>query len=146
MISPYDIPVTFRFQVEVEGADADQDALFHEVSGLAAEVTTEDVREGGVNDRVHRLPTGVQRGNLVLRRGYLDDSQITTWCRDAIEGFRFEPRQVTVRLLDAEHAPLASWRFDGAYPVKWSLSNLGAQDNALVIESLELAYRTLIQE
>lgn len=142
MPEPYDIPVVFHFKVEVGGAAADQDVRFQEVTGLSAEVTTEELREGGLNEYVHRLPTGAKYGNLVLKRGFIDGSEVTDWCRQAIESFSFEPRDVTVQLLDEQHDPLLSWSFTGAYPVKWSLSDLKAQENALVIESMELAYRT----
>ena len=46
-----------------------------------------------------------------------------------------------VTLLNEEHLPLARWDFQRAYPVKWSLSDFKAQENALAIESLELAYQ-----
>jgi phage tail-like protein len=71
----------------------------------------------------------------------LNDSQVTKWVRDAIENGIFEPRDISVILLNEEHEPLASWAFAKAWPVKWSISDFKAQDNALVIESLELAYR-----
>jgi phage tail-like protein len=58
-----------------------------------------------------------------------------------VEEFTFEPREVTVTLLNEEHEPLAAWHFLAAYPVKWSVSDLKAQENALAIETLELAYR-----
>lgn len=142
MPEPYDIPVAFHFKVEIDGASSEQDIRFQEVTGISAEVTTEELREGGLNSHVHRLPNGAKTGNLVLKRGFLDGSEVTTWCREAIESFRFDPREVTVQLLDQDHDPLLTWSFAGAFPVKWSISDLKAQDNALVIESLELAYRT----
>lgn len=135
------IPVVFHFKVEVGGAADDQDIRFQEASGIGAEIGVEDLREGGLNEYVHRLPTGAKYGNLVLKRGYVKDSGVAQWCRRAIEAFSFEPRDVQVSLLDETHAPVAAWTFSGAYPVKWRLADLKAQDNALAIETLELAYR-----
>ena len=112
-----------------------------EVPGWEAEVTVEELREGGQNLFVHRLPNGAKYGNLVLKRGMLDDSEVADWCRDGIENFSFDPKNVTVYLLNDDHDPLATWHFLKAWPVKWSVSDFKAQDNALVIESLELAYR-----
>jgi phage tail-like protein len=147
----YDIPVAFHFKVEIysgpDGASPDdRDVRFQEVSGLTAEVTTEEYREGGLNQHAHRLPTGTKYGNLVLKRGFIDSSQVTAWCRRAIEGFELEPCDVRVILLDQAHQPLASWRFTGAYPVKWSISDLKAQESALVVESLELAFGSYFKE
>jgi len=135
-----DFPVVFHFKVELGGGGADQDVRFQEVTGLAAEVTTEELREGGLNEYAHRLPTGAKYGNLVLKRGYVHGSEVTDWFRKAIEDFEFTPRDVTVTLLNEEHEPLAAWSFTRAYPVKWTISDFKAQDNALAIESLELTY------
>ncbi len=135
----YNIPVSFHFKVDF--GLGDQEARFQEVTGLSAEITVEELREGGLNEYAHRLPTGAKYGNLVLKRGFLEDSAVADWVRDAVENFSFEPRDITVILLNEEHQPLASWEFVKAWPVKWSVSDFKAQDNALVIESLELAYR-----
>jgi phage tail-like protein len=137
----YDIPVAFHFKVEFSPASADADNRFQEVTGLTAEVTVEEVREGGVNEYAHRLPTGAKYGNLVLKRGLIHDSELAAWCRRALEDFVFEPKDVSVALLDEEHDPLVTWSLTRAYPVKWSLSDFKAQDNALAVESLELAYQ-----
>ena len=137
----HDIPVAFHFMVEFGPSSPDQDVRFQEVTGLGFEVTTEEVREGGLNQYAHRLPTGAKYGNLVLKRGLAQGSKLSTWVRKAVEHFEFEPTDVTVTLLDEEHHPLAVWSFLRAYPVKWTLCDLKAQDSALAIESLELAYR-----
>lgn len=136
----YDIPVVFHFKVEFGPSSADADNRFQEVSGLSAEVTTEEYLEGGLNEYAHRMPTGAKYGNLVLKRGLVSDSEVGGWCRRAVQDFSFEPRDVTVTLLNENHEPLASWQFLRAYPVKWSISDFKAQENALAIESLELAY------
>lgn len=137
----YDIPVGFHFRVEFGAGGEANDNSFQEVAGLSAEMTVEELREGGQNRFVHKLPNGAKYGNLVLKRGFLTDSQVGAWCRDAIENFIFEPKDVRVILLNEQHQPLVSWSFVRAWPVKWSISDFKAQDNALVIESLELAYR-----
>ncbi len=138
----HDIPVVFHFKVELAGGSADQDVRFQEATGLQAEVTTEELREGGLNEYVHRLPTGAKYGNLVLKRGYVKSSEMADWVQKAVESFEFDPRDVTVSLLNEEHAPVAAWSFVRAWPVKWSLSDLKAQENALAVESMELAYRS----
>lgn len=137
-----EIPVVFHFKVAFGNSSDEQDNRFQEVNGLSAEVSVEEYREGGLNERAHRLPTGAKYNNLVLKRGYVSGTAVSEWCRKAIENFDFEPTDVDVSLLDENHEPLAHWSFTGAWPVKWSVSDLKAQENALAIESLELAYRS----
>jgi len=137
-------PVGFHFEV-IFSSDASPndkiDGRFQEVTGFNAEVTTEEIDEGGENRFTHRVPKKTKYGNLVLKRGLMKDSGLVKWLNNAIDEFSFKPVLVTVNLLNEEHKPLVSWSFVRAYPVKWSVSDLKAQDNSLVIETLELAYQ-----
>ena len=68
-------------------------------------------------------------------------SALIGWFRDAVESFKFDPKDVVVTLLNPSHEPLESWNFVKAYPVKWSISGFNAQGNELVVETIELAYQ-----
>lgn len=130
----------FRVNIQVEGA-ADEDTRFQEVSGLGVELGTEELVEGGENRFAHQLPSGARHGNLVLKRGLLTSSQLIRWIRDAFENLAFTPVNVVVTLLNEKHQPLAAWQFINAWPVKWTLGNLSATDNSVLVETLELAYQ-----
>jgi phage tail-like protein len=134
-------PVGFHFRVDFVGGGLDgTDSHFQEVSGLSAQLEVEPVEEGGENRFSHRLPGRAKYENLVLRRGMLKGSKLVRWCEDALHHHEFMPVLVNVVLLNSEHQPLSTWRFDRAWPVKWSLTDFKAQDNAIVVETLELAY------
>ena len=135
-------PVAFHFRVEIGIPGLpENDTRFQEVSGLTRELGVEQVTEGGENRFEHRLPSRGKFGNLVLKRGMLTDSGVTTWIVDAVENFVFTPADVLVSLLNENHEPLAAWSFSGAWPVKWQISGLKSTDNNVVVETLELAYR-----
>jgi phage tail-like protein len=136
-------PVAFHFEVaftfEPKGSSPVK-VRCQEVSGLSKEMTTEELIEGGENRFVYRFPKGTKYNNLVLRRGMKVESKVIDWIRDAIDNFDFSPANVTVNLLNTEHEPLVTWEFQRCWPVKWTTSDLKAQDNAIVIETLELNY------
>jgi len=135
-------PVSFHFRVDVlQLGSGGVDARFQEVTGLTHEVQIEELAEGGENRFVHRLPGRARYGNLVLKRGFAMGSKLHDWCERAIGALDIDPKTVTVSLLNEAHAPLATWRFEGAYPVKYAVSDFKAQENAMSIETLELAYR-----
>ena len=136
-------PVGFHFRVEFGFLAPDStDVRFQEVSGLTAELGTEEVSEGGENRFSHRLPTRAKYANLILKRGLFTDSELIEWCENAIENFEFEPTTVNVTLLNENHEPVAeTYSFVNVWPVKWSVSDFKAQDNSLVVETLELAYQ-----
>lgn len=136
-------PVGFHFKVEIllPGSSDEIDVRFQEAAGLSSETGTEEVNEGGENRFSHRLPTRVKYGNLVLKRGLVTESKLVNWCKNAMENFMFQPADVLVTLLNEEHQPLMGWNFIKARPVKWTVSDLKAQENAVVVETLELAYQ-----
>ncbi len=138
--------VGFHFQVEFHDS-VNNDAVkiskagFQEASGLSAQIGTEEVKEGGENTYAHRLPNPTKFGNLVLKRGLMEDDDLIKWIRDAVESFEFKPKDIYVKLLNEEHEPLQTWNFHYAYPVKWSVSGFNSTQNAVVVESVELAYK-----
>ena len=140
-MAAYYPPVGFHFEVHFFGIGGDDDSQFQEVSGLTAEIGVEELTVGGENKFTYRLPSRSKYSNLILKRGMLKDSQLIDWFTDAIENFTFKPVDVSVYLLDENHQVLTSWDFIQAYPVKWSISDFKALENALVVETIELAYQ-----
>ena len=140
-MAAYYPPVGFHFKVEFPGVGSEGDTRFQEVSGLTAEIGTEELQVGGENRFTYRLPTRAKYNNLVLKRGMLKDSNLISWFTNAIENFEFKPSDVNVFLLNEKHEISVSWIFMQAFPVKWVISDLKAQDNSLVIETIELAYQ-----
>ena len=139
-------PVGFHFRVEFPGVGAgDKDVRFQEVSGLRAEIGIEELAVGGENLFTYRLPTRPKYGNLILKRGMLNDSGLISWFQNAIENFQFKPVDIDVHLLNENNEPLSTWTFLQAYPVKWVISDFRAMENALVVETIELAYQYFLR-
>ncbi|MFT3843831.1 MAG: phage tail protein [Lacibacter sp.] len=134
-------PVGFHFKVEFVGIGNDNDIRFQSVSGLAIEYDTESFKEGGENRFEHKLPLRTKYADLSLKRGMLTDSKVIEWCMKAFINREFKPVQVNVILLNEKHEPLKRWEVIDAWPKKWSVSDLNAQENSVVIETLDLAYK-----
>ena len=131
----------FHFSVAFElFPQRDIDFRFREVSGLTVSVDTEDVREGGENRFVHKLPEKTTYSDIVLKRGFFTGSNIIDWCRDAIENFNFKPTNVLISLLNEKHEPITSWHIVHAIPTRWEISSFNAEQSEVVIETLTLSY------
>jgi phage tail-like protein len=128
--------LAFRFQVEVGSIIQ---AGFSECSGLQVETEVEEVREGGVNAFVHKLPKGSKHVNLTLKYGLTTSDDLWNWHKDVVEG-KVERKTVNVLLLDVEGEERWRWSFQKAYPVKWVGPELKADGSAVAIETLELAH------
>jgi phage tail-like protein len=133
-------PVGFHFAVRFSFSD-EADTHFQSVSGLSVEYEMETIKEGGENRFEHKLPVRTKYADLSLKRGLLLDSKVLRWCLDAFEDRAFAPADIQVLLLNAAHQPLKTWAVAAAWPKKWSVSDFNAQENAVVVESLELSYR-----
>lgn len=135
-------PVGFHFSVVFEGLSSDVETGFQSVSGIDATVpNSAEYKEGGENRFTHRFPDRATYGNLILKRGLLVDSELIDWFRDAVENFRFRPRNVTVHLLNENHEPLVSWQFINAWPTKWNSEGFDAEQNGIIAETIELSYQ-----
>jgi len=134
-------PVGFHFKVEFLGIGNGNDSRFQSVGGLTVEYDTETFKEGGENRFEHKLPVRTKYPDLSLKRGMLVDSLVIDWCLAAFQNQVFLPVDINVSLLNEQHMPLKVWNVKNAWPRKWSVSDLNAQDNALVIETLELTYQ-----
>jgi len=133
-------PVGFHFKVEFSGIGNDNDCRFQSVSGLNVEFDTESFKEGGENRFEHKLPGRTKYPDLSLKRGMLTDSEVIKWCLKAFQQREFKPADVYVTLLNEKHSGIKTWHFRKAWPRKWSVSDFNAQENAVVVETLELSY------
>jgi phage tail-like protein len=129
----------FNFAIEIEALLV---GGFTEVQGLESRVQTEDYREGGVNDFVHKLPVAAEHTNLVLRRGLSAASGLWGWYADTANGV-IRRRNGTIMLLDRRQIPIMWWNFRNALPVSWTGPALNAGDGEVAFESIELAHQGL---
>jgi phage tail-like protein len=137
-------PVGFHFKVEFVGIGNDNDIRFQSVSGLNVEYDTESFKEGGENRFEHKLPVRSKYPDLSLKRGMLTDSKLIKWVLGILHDRDFinnKPALVNVQLLNEKHESIKQWEIIDAWPKKWSVSDLNAQENSVVIETLDLAYK-----
>jgi phage tail-like protein len=141
-------PPAFYFTVmfdTVNARDDIADMAFSEVSGIGTEMELETVAEGGENRFSHQLPKRMKHGNLELKRGVaLYISPLVQWCIATLEGEftqPISPQTVYVLLNGAEDFEvLRAWKFNNAYPVKWSVDGFSSTKNEVAIEHIALAY------
>lgn len=135
-------PVSFFFRVEFQlGGVQSTDAMFQEVTGLNAELQSEQIKEGGENRYSQSLPTRASYTDLVLKRGLIVGSAVVKWCQDAIENLDIQPITIIVKLLNEKNEPLQTYNIVNAWPKKWSVSDFNAQESKIVVETMELSYQ-----
>jgi len=125
----------FRFLLEIEGITS---GGFTRVKGISREVKHESYREGGVNEYEHKLVTQVSYPVVVLERGLaLDD--LWKWAQATADG-DVERKTIRIRLQNEAGEKVWAWQIEHALPVKWTATDLDAQQSQVVMEILELAH------
>lgn len=143
-------PPSFNFRVTFDSITSllSQDAYFQEVTGIGANISYEEVREGGSNDWVYYLPQEITYQNLVLKRGLASfTSDLILWCFTTLgsAGSMVLPRNIVVSLLKPDGmSSYMNWFFFNAYPVNWSVSDFNAKESELAIETIEIKYSKMI--
>ena len=131
--------LNFRFAVEIEGIAV---GWFTECGGLSVERETYPYKEGGLNAYVHELPGRVKRTHITLKRG-IADKELWKWFAGKSDAGLHEGkvthRNTTVILYNVDRTEAKRWHINRAYPVKWAASDLMADSNQVVVETLELA-------
>lgn len=128
--------VNCRYLVEVRGLVV---GGFSELSGLQAEIETEEYQEGGVNGFTRKFPKTTKYPNVVLKRGLTDSDTLWKWFQEASQG-QIQRKTVNVIVLDTEGNRKTDWRCVDAYPVKWAGPDFKADTAQIAIESLELVH------
>ena len=134
-------PWGFYYKVEFGTVKNKNDVRFQAVSGLSVEYDMEEFKEGGENRFTHKLPVRTKYADLVLKRGMLTDSEVTNWFLAAFRDREFTAKDISVILMNEKSEPLRTWNIVHAIPKKWLVTDLNANDNAIVVETLELMYR-----
>ena len=81
--------------------------------------------------------------NITLKRGYFQsDNEFYIWF-NTTKMNQVERRDLTLSLLNEEHEPVVVWKVKNAWPTKVTSTDLKADDNAVAIESVELAHEGL---
>jgi phage tail-like protein len=123
------------------GTRRDLLGTFLEVTGLAVEYETYEYAEGGNNGFVRRLRGRMKHPNLTLKSGVTSRTLLLQWVLEqgALQG----PQNLWVVFTTPTGAPLRSFGFVHAVPVRWTgpTANIGA--NAVATETLEIAHHGL---
>lgn len=130
---------TYLYEVRIDGITQ---AAFTEVTLPALRVETEDIKEGGLNQYIHKLPVRVNAGTLTLKNGIGIGNQLLQWYLQVAAGnFGQVRKSVEIHLYGGARArPVLSISLEQAYPIRWTGPNLRAGESAAAIEEIELAH------
>ena len=134
----------FYFSVTLGDNDA---VSFQEVDGLESETQPIEYRHG--NSPVFypiKMPGLGRVGNVTMRKGiFVNDSNFWDWYNE-IKMNTIARRTIVISLLDEEGNPKTTWTLNNAWPTKITGTDLKSEGNEVAVESVEIAYETLVIE
>lgn len=140
MPQEYPIP-RFHFQVDWGGAKIS----FSEVTGLDMQVELMEYRHSDSKDFSKIKMPGLKKfSNITLKRGKFEkDFDYNTWIDEIADDRANKRRDVTIRLLNEQHTPVAAWTAARCFPIKVTAPDLKSDANEIAVESIEIAHEGL---
>ena len=146
--TPYGV---FNYLVNLgDGSEGEVQGGFSEVSGLNAEVTVAEYRNG--NDPVNyvkKIPAINKAGDVTLKRGVIGADNIYNWLEQIRNGDVTAKRDVIIKLKNEDptsSAAVVTWKLVQAMPIKGTGPTLTAKGGSdVAMEELVLSAETIIQ-
>lgn len=128
----------FNFLVEINGI---RSAGFTECSGLSAETTVIEYREG--NEQSVQKITGLNKfSDITLKRGLTSSNDLWQWINNIMNG-TMDRRNGAIVLLADDRTEVIRFKFRRGWPCKWEGPHLNAKGSEVAIETLEITHEGL---
>lgn len=120
---------------------------FQEVGGLEGVAEAIEYRHDSspISNPI-KMPGIEGAGNVTVRKGiFVNDSSFWDWY-DEIKMKTIARRTIVISLLDEEGNVKITWTLNNAWPTNITGTDLESEGNEVAVESVEIAYETLIVE
>jgi phage tail-like protein len=130
-----------RFTLEITGI---VQAGFSECTGFDCTTDPIEYREGDDPGTVRKQPGLTKYGNITLKWGLTDSTELWDWRKKVINGNIDESRvDGSIIINDEEGNEKVRWNFFNGWPSKYDPSDLNAKGNDIAIETLEITHEGL---
>ncbi|MDQ6758033.1 MAG: phage tail protein [Bacteroidota bacterium] len=127
----------YHFRVDWGGTQLS----FSEVSGLSMEFAVVEHRDGSSPDQhAIKMPGLKKYSNIILKRAVRKaDQEFFKWI-NSVHLNTVPRRNIVISLLNEAHEPVISWKVLNAWPCKYTVADLQATSNEVLMETLELTH------
>jgi phage tail-like protein len=114
---------------------------FSDVSGLTTETHISEYRDGNeAESHVRKMPGSAKIGDVTLKRGVVDSSDLWDWIRQTQTTGILAQRDVVITLRDEAANPVQSWKLRNVVPMKYTGPTLaGKGGGEVAMEELVLS-------
>src|SRR5271165_3831639 len=133
-----------RFRVEIDNQPV---GAFTECQLPHLEIKLQEIQEGGLNGYKHELPGITSVGHVTLKHGLVMGDILLAWyyltMLSSVNGSLSTgiTKSVSIIMIGNNLYPMYSFNLAVAYPVKWEGPSFRSGENAVAVESIELAHQ-----
>jgi phage tail-like protein len=132
-----DIYRSYNFVIDIQGVTS---GYFTEVSGLSISVESIPYREGGAAPAVRKLPGRVSYGDVTLKWGMSETTELWEWLMVTVQG-NVSPKELSIILLAPDgQQENTRWNLHSAWPTAWRCAHLRGDAQGVALETLVLAH------
>ena len=114
-----------------------------ECSGLESTTEVIENREGGDNVTMQKIPGKTTYGDIVLKWGMTDSTELWAWRKQIIQG-NVQRKNGSVVIYDfANSKEVARWNFVRGWPTKFEAGHFDAKGKEVAVETLTIAHEGL---
>lgn len=139
--------VRFQFEVEINAGLGLPSTIVYaqSVDGMEMDMEVYEYRHGNMsNQHVIKVPGMKSYSNVTIKKGvFKNDTTFFGWLHD-VNMNTVSRSTILIKMLDIDNdTPLLTWKLLNALPVKFTPSNLDAEDGSdPAIEELEFAFES----
>ena len=135
---------SYNYIVDLGGGPRDPERLlggFSDVSGLETDIHISEYRDGNeVESHVRKIPGSHKVGDITLKRGVVDSSDLWAWITQTRTVGVAAQRTVIVTLRDEASNPVQQWILRNVVPMKYTGPTLaGKGQGEVAMEELVLS-------
>lgn len=125
------------FALEIDGVEV---AHFQECSGIKTETKLFELEEGGLNNRVHKLPGEAKFSNVTLRQSTNCSVGLWSWREQCRRGNHRKRVSGAVSMYSPDGSVVQRFDFTEVWPVRWSGPEMDGGASELAVEELEFGH------
>ena len=127
-----------RFKIEIEGVTQ---GAFTECGGLEVHVDVVEFNDGS-DLRTRKRPGRPGVSNIVLRRGYVNSTELWDWMKAVLDG-KVERKAGSVIVCDDAGGEIYRYNFFEGWPCRWKSLELRADAPGSLVEEIEIVVETI---
>jgi phage tail-like protein len=135
-----------KFRFEVDFGTELNGAVFLEVAGLETDTHELESHKGSkpAVSTDDKIPSVAKYSNVTLKRGVITNNSAVWTCFNESELNTIKPVTTVIKLVGENNNVIMQWQLNNAWPTKIEAANLTSEGNEIAVESLEIAFETMV--